>query len=152
MNQDRSLESMRNSYRSNQGRPSQEEAAKKFLEDSKKRFIKILETKMKTTFICPLNEFEKHFGFLWGDTNYNNGIENKELKECLDKAGVSEEAWLEVWNQVREKILTNGNNQFRALLNELETYSMHWNRYHMDLKVLPEGMTRQDFINRKREN
>lgn len=146
MDRDRSIESIRNSYK----QPLKDEAAKKFLEDSKKRFVKILETKMKTTFICPLNEFEKHFGFLWGDSNYNNGIGNKELKDCLAKAGFDEELWLDIWNQVREKILTNGNNQFRALLNELETYTMHWNRYRMDLKVLPEGMTKQEFINRNR--
>jgi hypothetical protein len=148
-NQDRSLESIRNSYR----QPSKDELAKKFLEDSKKRFIKTLETKMKTAFIGPLNEFEKQFGFLWGDSNYNStNVAARQLKECLDNAGIDETIWLEVWNQIRERILTNGNNQLRALLTELETYTLHWNRYRMDLKVLPEGMTRQEFINRKRED
>lgn len=148
-NKDRSLESIRNAYK----QPTKDELAKKFLDDSKKRFLKTLETKMKTAFICPLNEFEKQFGFIWGDSNYNNSnIAAKQLKDCLDRAGIDESLWLEIWNQIRERILTNGNNQLRALQNELETYSMHWNRYRMDLKVLPEGMTRQDFINRKRED
>jgi hypothetical protein len=148
-NQDRSLESIRNAYK----QPTKDELAKKFLDDSKKRFLKTLETKMKTAFICPLNEFEKQFGFLWGDANYNNtNVAARQLKECLERAGIEESLWLEIWNQVRERILTNGNNQLRALHNELETYSMHWNRYRMDLKVLPEGMTKQEFINRKRED
>lgn len=144
----RSLEEIRNSYK----KPNKEELSKKYLEDSKKRFIKILETKMKTTFIGALSEFERKFGFMWGDDNYNsNNIAAKQLKECLEKNGFGEEIWREIWQEARDRILTNGNNQLKAMMNELETYTLHWNRYRMDLKVLPEGMSRQEFINKNKE-
>jgi len=145
----RSLEEIRNSYK----KPNKDELAKKYLEDSKKRLTKTIETKSKTTFVGALSEFERRFGFLWGDSNYNsNNMLVKQLKECLEANGFSEEIFREIWNETRDRILTNGNNQLKAVLNELDTYTVHWNRYRMDLKVLPEGMTRQDYINRKRED
>jgi succinate dehydrogenase/fumarate reductase flavoprotein subunit len=91
----------------------------KYLEDSKKRLNNICEKKIKTAFIGAIAAFEEYFGKLWGI--------NKELKE-LSK---DEQKYNKLWEQVRIKILNNGNNQLRALKNELEQYTIKWNRYNL---------------------
>ncbi len=91
---------------------------KKYQEESKKRLQKILSTKMRTAFIGALDAIEKNFGYLWGI--------DKDEDEPLT---MEEDKMLQLWLLVRNKILTNGNNQLRAIENELEQYTIHWDRY-----------------------
>ena len=44
----------------------QEESQQRYLDESKRRLGKIVETKLKTSFIGALSQFEQEFGFLWG--------------------------------------------------------------------------------------
>lgn len=97
---------------------------------SKERLLKIIETKIKTATIGALSAFEDaQFGDLW------------------DGEGEEYEHWYRVWSEVRSKILTNGNNQIRALKKELETHDITWNRYEVKMPVFE---TEQDFLNYKK--
>ena len=92
-----------------------------FLEKSKIRLGKIIDTKLRTTFIGALDRFEKEFGYLWGHEERQPTIQQQEMARK--------------WARVREGILTNGNNQMRNLKKELEYYDVKWNRYHIEFKV-----------------
>jgi lipoate-protein ligase A len=89
----------------------------KFLDNCRKRLSNIAETKLKTTFIGALDAFEKEFGDLWG-----SGIDEEEKTQ-------EEQEWFDKWQAVRTLILNNGNNQLRALLNEISNHIVEWNRY-----------------------
>jgi vacuolar-type H+-ATPase subunit H len=106
-------------------------ASDKYLADSKKRFTDILERKMKTTFIGALSEFERKFGFLWGDKNYTGNMKND--------SGIHEDIWREMWSEARDRILTNGNNQFKAMLSELENNTICWDQYRLEFKNFKGG-------------
>lgn len=109
--------------------------AKEFAEQSRKRLQKIAATKIRTTFIGSLSEFEKSFGFLWGLSGEGLTAEQSKLLSVLDDAGFGIEFFREAWDNARTAVLNNGNNQMRALDQEISQYSMTWNRYHMTLPV-----------------
>lgn len=95
---------------------------KRYLEESKKRLFKIVSTKIRTAFVGALAAFEEELGFLWG----------------YDKDGPltpAEKEYAEIWENVRSKVLTLGNNQIRSVENELGNNTVEWNRYHLDLAV-----------------
>ncbi len=95
----------------------------KYKENSKKRFIKILEKKFQTTMIGALARFEESFGEMWG-----HGLDYDELNTI-------EKKYSDIWEMVRTDILNNGNAQLRATLNELDQYDLHWNRYQTDFII-----------------
>jgi hypothetical protein len=66
--------------------------------------MKNIETRFKTTMIGSLAKFEEYFGDLWEEDNRNR------LK------------YEKLWDQARNAILNNGNNQMRIALDELEDY------------------------------
>lgn len=66
--------------------------------------LKKIETRFKTTMIGSLAKFEEYFGQLWEEDNKNR-LEYEEL-----------------WEQTRDSILNNGNNQLRLALDELAAY------------------------------
>lgn len=72
----------------------------------------ILTKRFQTTMIGSLYEFEKAFGYLWG---YHKP-ENEELT-------TQEEKFLDLWEETRNKILNNGNNQLRKATAELAKIS-----------------------------
>ena len=67
----------------------------------------ILTKRFQTTMIGALFEFEKAFGYLWGQEKEENDLTDLEL-EFLDK-----------WDIVRNQILNNGNNQLRKAISDL---------------------------------
>ena len=67
----------------------------------------ILTKRFQTTMIGALFEFEKTFGYLWG--------QNKEEHELTD----IELDFLDRWDNVRNQILNNGNNQLRKAISDL---------------------------------
>jgi len=103
---------------------TREKNAKKYQNDSKQRLNKIINTKMRTAFIGSLDAFERAFGYLWGIDKDSEGPLTKE-----------EDAMLQLWLLTRNKVLTNGNNQLRALENELEQYTVNWDRYQTVIRV-----------------
>lgn len=69
----------------------------------------ILKKRFQTTMIGALYEFEKSFGYLWG---YNKD-ENEPLSQ-------KEEKFLDIWEETRNNILNNGNNQLRKAISEIK--------------------------------
>lgn len=74
------------------------------MEDNTK---KILTKRFQTTMIGALYEFEKVFGYLWGQNKDEDDLTNAEL-DFLDK-----------WDFVRNQILNNGNSQLRKAMADL---------------------------------
>lgn len=68
----------------------------------------ILTKRFQTTMIGALFEFEKTFGYLWG----NHKTEDEELTD-------KEEQFLDLWEETRNRVLNNGNNQLRKSLAEI---------------------------------
>jgi hypothetical protein len=107
----------------------------KYIEKSKNRFIKILKSKLTTATIGAIDAIENSaFGDLW---------------DSDDKQSVF---WQKEWAQVRSKILTNGNNQMRALVKELNQYSLCWNRYSLKLPVFATEEEYKQYLKEKKEN
>ena len=102
----------------------EEEKKQTYEENSKKRLSKIIETKLKTSFIGALSHFEENVGLLWG-----HGADSELTEE--------QEFMKEVWEKTRTSVLNNGNNQIRACKFEIDQYQIHWNRYQMKLPVKP---------------
>jgi len=92
---------------------------KQYQESSKRRLMTIAEKKLKTTFIGNIDILEKMIGFMWGH--------GKPLSELTE----DEKKWRDLWDEMRTEILNNGNNQLRALLNEISEYTISWNRYNL---------------------
>jgi hypothetical protein len=74
----------------------------------------ILTKRFQTTMIGALFEFEKSFGYLWGQHKNEEELNDKEL-DFLDR-----------WDNVRNQILNNGNNQLRKAISDLG-YSVKYN-------------------------
>ena len=101
-----------------------EERKRSYEDNSKNRLGKILETKLKTSFIGSLSHFEEHFGFLWGHESGEDITEEQEFMRDL-------------WEKARTAVLNNGNNQIRGCKAEIEQYNISWNRYTLNLPVKP---------------
>jgi len=99
-------------------RESQE---RKYKERSKKRMSNIIGTKIKTSFIGAISSCEKNFGFLWGYGKEDSELTDEELK------------MKEVWEEIRTEILDNGNTQLRAATNEIDNYSVRWERHSIGI-------------------
>ena len=67
----------------------------------------ILTKRFQTTMIGALFEFEKAFGHLWGHTKEENDLTDNQM-DFLDR-----------WDDVRNQILNNGNNQLRKAISDL---------------------------------
>lgn len=74
------------------------------MNNDQNEILKNIETRLKTTMIGSLAKVEEYFGHLWEEDN-NNRLEYERL-----------------WDQTRNAILNNGNNQIRLALDELEEY------------------------------
>lgn len=68
----------------------------------------ILTKRFQTTMIGSLFEFEKVFGYLWGQDKNEEDLTDSEL-DFLDK-----------WDFVRNQILNNGNSQLRKAIADLD--------------------------------
>ena len=95
----------------------------KYRDSSKKRLMKNVERKFKTTMIGALASFEKYFGDLWGHEEGELSDEQLKMKQF--------------WEQARTEILNNGNSQLRIAQEEIAQYTMTWNRYHIDFVLSP---------------
>lgn len=95
----------------------------KYRDKSKKRLSTIIGTKIKTSFIGAISSCENNFGFLWG-----HGKNEEDLTE-------EEISMKEIWEEIRTEILDNGNTQLRAASNEIDNYSINWDRYSIGLNL-----------------
>lgn len=88
---------------------------------------KVAATKVETTMVYPLSQFEEVFGAIWG-----HGVPEEQLTD-------GQRQHRALWNSCREKILDNGNRQKRILLNELENLDFVPRRY--TAVVLTKGVS-----------
>jgi len=100
-----------------------EENKNKYSDKSKKRLSSIVGTKIKTSFIGAISACENHFGVLWGHGKNDEELDDNEI------------AMKEIWEDVRAQILDNGNTQLRATMNEIEDYTITWNRHSIKMTV-----------------
>lgn len=94
----------------------------RYLQDSKDRLSKILKKKIQTTMIGSLSTIEEHFGFLW---------------ESDDQPPEQKKIMKELYEKIRSEILDKGNHQARNIDAELALYTVHWDRYNLELPFIP---------------
>jgi len=94
----------------------------KHLERCRERLGKIIEKKIKTTFIGAIVAMEDFFGFLWGHDS-DEPLTQEQLE------------FLDLWEDARTKILDNGNMQIRGVYEELENHTVEWNRHNMNFGI-----------------
>jgi hypothetical protein len=92
------------------------------MERSKTKLTQIIEKKFTTTFIGALSYIEQEFGHLWG------------RDKAPSNRTTEEKQWYDKWERLRTSILNNGNNQARAVLNELRQYKVKWDGYKTTLR------------------
>ena len=95
----------------------------KRLEACRKRLDKIISTKVRTSFVGAIAQFEEKFGFLWG--------RDKQQQDRTQE----ENQMFELWEQVRIAVFNNGNNQLRAAQNEIANHVVNWNRYRTEFII-----------------
>jgi len=95
----------------------------RYQESSRDRLLKLVQKKMRTSFIGALAKMEEFIGEkLWGH--------GKSRQECTE----DELYWRDIWDECRTEILNNGNNQLRAVESEIAQYTMCWNRFQTVLR------------------
>lgn len=112
-----------------------EEAKKDYSDKSKTQLLAVVDKKLHTTFIGALAQFEKEFGFLWGQKGREITEDEKEILELLESRGYTQEYFEDIWLDARDRVLENGNNQLKALKKEIKNYTVSWNRVRQDLVV-----------------
>lgn len=83
----------------------------------------ILTKRFQTTMIGALSEFEKSFGYLWG-------IDKQDNVPLTEK----EEKFLDIWEDTRNRVLNNGNNQLRKAISEIKKNDGTM-RYNYNFKI-----------------
>ena len=68
----------------------------------------LITKRFQTTMIGALYQFEKNFGYLWGIDLDEYKLNNRQLD------------MRDAWEDTRNSILNNGNNQLRQVLNDLD--------------------------------
>jgi hypothetical protein len=79
-----------------------------------KNIYTVLEKRLQTTMIGALYEFEQSFGYLWG--------QDKDIKNLTEQ----EQRFRLKWEDTRNQILNNGNNQLRKCINELSNTNQRY--------------------------
>lgn len=102
---------------------------RRYEEQSRRRLLRIIERKLSTSFIGALSKFEQFFGHLWG-----HGLDERELTDVQRR-------WREAWEECRNEVLNNGNNQVRAVRAELAQYTMSWDAYQTNMQVKQEEVS-----------
>lgn len=82
----------------------------------------ILTKRFQTTMIGALFEFEQNFGYLWGQDKDDNSLTEQEERFRLK------------WENTRNQILNNGNNQLRKCLSDLNKTQGNHVKYNYNFK------------------
>jgi len=98
----------------------------KYENHSRETLKRHVQTKFKTTMIGALARFEDMFGYLWGDKLDERDLNDEQLE------------FRKMWNIVRTEILNNGNNQLRAVMSEIEQYTVRYNKMEYKFIVKPK--------------
>ena len=113
--------------RAAQARREAESASKELLQEkSRRRLLKLAETKCRTGFIGALELLEEYFGHLWCHGEHQADLSPNQA------------VWLDIYKRCRTAILDNGNKQSRALRGEFAQYTVEWNGYRTEFLVRNE--------------
>ena len=82
----------------------------------------ILTKRFQTTMIGALYEFEETFGYLWGQNKENEPLTPQQEKFRL------------MWEDTRNQILNNGNNQLRKCVSDLDKVTGNNTSYNYNFK------------------
>lgn len=85
----------------------------------------LITKRFQTTMIGSLYQFEKNFGYLWGIDLDEEKLNNHQLD------------MRDAWEDTRNSILNNGNNQLRQVLNEIDKI-IGSTRYHYKFYTPPK--------------
>lgn len=91
--------------------------------NSKKRLIKAIEKKAKTSMIGTLARCEENLGFLWGHDLDEEELTREQLK------------YADIWENLRTEILNHCNSQLRAMIEEISQYTIKWDQYKIDFII-----------------
>lgn len=83
----------------------------------KSNLRKTITTRLKTSFIFPIAEFERLFGHLWDETSTSEEVEGPEFYKNL-------------FVELRKRVLDNGNNQIRAFDKDLDGHDVRITEGH----------------------
>lgn len=81
-----------------------------------------IKKKMTTMMIGIIEQFEKHFGDLWGQGLKDDECTDEQLDDKV------------LWKKCRERILDIGNTQIRGMEKELKEYIVEMVRHKIDFK------------------
>lgn len=79
---------------------------------------------LNTTMIGALDILEQAFGYLWGHGKHKDSLTENEKR------------FRRLWSSARRDILDNGNDECRALLEEIDMHDVSKNKYHYDFKIM----------------
>lgn len=82
----------------------------------------IITKRLQTTMIGAIYQFEENFGYLWGLDKDENELTEQEHRFRLK------------WEDTRNQILNNGNNQLRKCINELDKIQQNQPQYKYNFK------------------
>ena len=91
-----------------------QQSQERYNDRSKQRLSNSVYRKFRTTFIGALAEFETAFSHLWGH------------KKSIDDLTDDELYYRKIWEDVRTRILNNGNNQAREAETEIPEHEVEW--------------------------
>lgn len=91
--------------------------------NSRRKLEGVVQKKCQTIMIGALARFEERFGSLWGHGKPVTELTPEELEQR------------EKWDLVRTEVLNNGNNQLRAVKEELSRYTVSYEGYILKLPV-----------------
>lgn len=99
---------------------------------SKRQLKRNIDKKFNTTIIGILARFEEYFGDLWG-----HGKEYEDLTEI-------ERDFLKDWKSVRTEVLDHGHHQARAAKQEIDLYTVEFQRYSYQFLNKKEEIIRDE--------
>ena len=77
----------------------------------------LITRRFQTTMIGALFEFEKSFGYLWGQD------------KDIDELTAEELRFNDLWEETRHRILNNGNNQLRKTISDFSQHNHAQTKY-----------------------
>ncbi len=123
--------------------------------NAKRKLEGVIRKKFETSIIGGISRIEEHLGHLWGHDEPEGAIE----ADIIDLEGLTDEeaeaaraqaeahakakteerlAYRQLWDILRTEILNNGNNQLRAVQEELGRYTLAYEGYQLKMPIKPK--------------
>ena len=107
------------------------QAGKNYEDKSRNLLRDNVKKKISTTMIGSIAVMEEVFGHLWGHAD--GGPSSPEEQEFFN-----------MFMEFRSDVMRIGNDNIRSFSDEIERYSVVWNKYQMNLKVLKKNEEGQE--------